>query len=288
MLNDGCDVWPNGTMLQPVSSNDIDMLRATNQTLPATKPGSFVTVSTMITIPKQPGHYRTEFKLRTPNGQLFGDDIWVDIISVPDNSSNNNSMVYPTISTSSSYSDIHRTPSADTTSVIRHDELLDPSDENEDDDDPFMDPSITSYTPSRRLSSSSLETSSEEEDEMHGNNDEQHASPEHQSSRASSEEFVVVDNNDQYHAQNPHEKTPPKVITPTASFHQQSSTSTTQTHTSPTSTPNTHRNPVPGLFDQQMRQIHEMVSRSIIHEKKYSLTPFDRALLSVMSLLFDC
>lgn len=273
MLNDGCDVWPNGTILQPVSSNDIEMLRATNQALPATKPGSFVTVSTMITIPRQPGHYRTEFKLRSPNGQLFGDDLWVDIISVPENSSsNNNSMVYPTISTASSASSSNnqRPSSVDITSVIRHDELVDPSDENEDDDDdPFMDPSITSYTPSRRLSSSSLETSSEEEEEVvHGNNDDESR----QASRASSEEFVVIDNNttniDQT-TQNPHEKTPPKATTPTASFYRQP---TTQMHTSPaapTRNVATTANPVPGLFDQQMRQIHEMVSR---HSNKESMS----------------
>ncbi|KAI7883490.1 hypothetical protein K492DRAFT_235423 [Lichtheimia hyalospora FSU 10163] len=263
MLNDGCDVWPNGTILQPISSNDIDMLRAIDQGLPATKPGSFVTVSTMITVPRQPGHYRTEFKLRSPNGQWFGDDLWVDIVSVPENNSNNNSMIYPTISTASSNS--QRAPSIDITSVtLRHDELLDPSDDNDDDDDPFIDPSITSYTPSRRLSSTSLETSSdEEEEEIHHNGYDHHAQSRHSSSPASSDEFVVVDNNDQHHTQNPHERTPPKVTTPTASFLQQSSSASSQVYISPAPTPNSQRdvastNPVPGLFDQQMRQIHEM------------------------------
>jgi hypothetical protein len=76
MRNEGEVAWPEKTHLSFVCG---DRLSASSPVLPTIQPGSEVDISVDMVAPQAPGKYVAYFRLITPEGQRFGQKIWIDV-----------------------------------------------------------------------------------------------------------------------------------------------------------------------------------------------------------------
>jgi hypothetical protein len=74
--NTGCLSWDQGTQLVHVSGEQMD---GEAVDVPVTAPGGTADVTVSLTAPDEPGDYRGDWQLRTPQGALFGTNFYVQI-----------------------------------------------------------------------------------------------------------------------------------------------------------------------------------------------------------------
>jgi len=80
MKNIGERAWPEGTHLVFVSGDVLpDAGVESKSVVPVAAPGEVVSASVRIRTPKLAGHYVGNYRLCTPNGNVFGDRVWVTI-----------------------------------------------------------------------------------------------------------------------------------------------------------------------------------------------------------------
>jgi hypothetical protein len=79
--NNGCQTWPTGTVLAFATTGN-QMGGPANVSVPQTAPNGTQDVSVPMVAPATPGDYTGGWKLRTPDGISFGDQVTVVIKSV--------------------------------------------------------------------------------------------------------------------------------------------------------------------------------------------------------------
>jgi len=75
--NNGSTTWPQGTQLVFLRGNQ--MGGPASVTVPSTAPGDVIDVTVSLTAPGSDGEYTGYWRLRAPNGQQFGTEVFVDI-----------------------------------------------------------------------------------------------------------------------------------------------------------------------------------------------------------------
>ncbi|KAG2223992.1 hypothetical protein INT45_013449 [Circinella minor] len=289
MANDGQVTWPEGSVLVCTggesTSDEHVQQQGGDVHMVSAKPGESATLLATLKIPRSTGKYKTFFRMRTPNGIVFGPLLWSELevkpstptsnVTVPSHqatpasfiatfgggSSNTNdelssktttspvslssSMIYPTLRTTTNNEEVQSITGTITTTS---DFTETASHQTVDDDyDPFSDPVMVSPTESHRSTSVVSYPQSNSRDSVRLTSST--ISQQNISSESSSGNYVFVDAEASAPAllSNPHEKTPPAT--------RSSADNNNATEQIPSSPPRVNQQ---GPYQAQLTQIHEM------------------------------
>jgi len=87
ITNNGSSAWPQGTQL--VFTRGAQMSGPSAVNVPIAQPGGTVDISVDIVTPSASGAYRGFWQMRSPNGQLFGTEFFVDLVVLSGGSNEN-------------------------------------------------------------------------------------------------------------------------------------------------------------------------------------------------------
>lgn len=140
MINTSRTEWPDGCQVKFVGGYDLQPSASRLSTVPAAKPMQAVNVNVLLVTPTVPGRYTSYFRLCTPDGFEFGDQLWCDL-TVTDTEEEasagfGSQMIYPTINTNVDHQEsgptTSKTTAYDADDTDHHDPFADQPERSED------------------------------------------------------------------------------------------------------------------------------------------------------------